>query len=274
MDMKKIISLFALLAVIFILAACGQSKSAENKKITVAASPAPHGEVLEHAKEEMKKKGYDLEIKVVNDYKVPNKLLDKGDIDANLFQHVPYLNAEKKSHGYKIEEVGKVFTTPMGVYSKKYKNIKDIPDGSTIYVSNNPAEEGRFLSFFVNEGLVKLKKGVKIEDAKFDDIVENKKHLKFNNQQGAEFLPKTYKSGEGAAVIMNSNYAMDNGLKPSKDAIVMEDKSSPFANILAVKEGHKNDKKFQELIKVLQSKDMKNFIEKKYGKDVVPYEAK
>ena len=89
---------------------------------------------------------------------MPNKLLDKGDVDANFFQHVPYLNAEKKSHGYKIEELGKVFTTPMGVYSKKYKNLKDIPDGSTIYVSNNPAEEGRFLSFFVNEGLIKLKR--------------------------------------------------------------------------------------------------------------------
>ena len=162
----------------------------------------------------------------------------------------------------------------MGVYSKKYKNIKDIPKGSTIYVSNNPAEEGRFLSFFVNEGLVKIKDGVKIEDAKFEDIVENKKDLKFNNQQGAEFLPKTYKSGEGAAVVMNSNYAIDNGLTPSKDAIALENESSPFANILAVKEGHKNDEKFQTLIKVLQSKDMKAFIKKEYGKDVIPYEAK
>ncbi|PTJ53308.1 methionine ABC transporter substrate-binding protein [Staphylococcus simulans] len=270
--MKKVSSLIGLLVLLVVLAACG--KGGDKEKITVAASPAPHGEVLEHAKKAMKDKGYDLEVKVVNDYKVPNKLLDKGDVDANLFQHVPYLKAERKSHGYKIEEVGKVFTTPMGVYSKKYKNIKDIPKGSTIYVSNNPAEEGRFLSFFVNEGLVKIKDGVKIEDAKFDDIVENKKELKFNNQQGAEFLPKTYKSGEGAAVIMNSNYAIDNGLTPSKDAIVMENESSPFANILAVKEGHKDDKKFQELIKVLQSKDMKEFIKKEYGKDVIPYEAK
>ena len=106
----------------------------------------------------MKKKGYDLEIKVVNDYKVPNKLLDKGDVDANFFQHVPYLKAERDDHNYNIEEVGKVFTTPMGVYSKKYKDIKDIPKGSTIYVSNNPAEEGRFLSFFVDKGLIKIKK--------------------------------------------------------------------------------------------------------------------
>ncbi|GGI42573.1 lipoprotein [Mammaliicoccus stepanovicii] len=259
------------LALVTVLTACGKSNDNE-KKITVAASPAPHGEVLEHAKEKMKEEGYDLEIKTVNDYKVPNKLLHKGDVDANLFQHVPYLKEEKKTHGYKIEEVGKVFTTPMGVYSKKHKDLKHLPNNAEIYVSNNPAEEGRFLSFFVKEGLIKIKPGVKIEDAKFDDIVENKKHLKFNNKQGAEFLPKTYNSGEGELVIMNSNYAIDNGLTPVKDAIEIEGKSSPFANILAVKEGHKHDKKYQKLIKVLQSKDMKNFINKEYGDNVIPYE--
>jgi len=271
--MKKLITLGSLLVLAIILAACGNSGGkGDDKKITVAASPAPHGEVLKHAKEEMKKKGYDLEVKTVNDYKVPNKLLDKGDVDANFFQHTPYLKAEKADHKYNIEEVGKVFTTPMGVYSKKYKKIEDIPKGSTIYVSNNPAEEGRFLSFFVDKGLIKIKKGVSIEDAKFDDIVENKKDLKFNNKQGAEFLPKTYESKEGAAVIMNSNYALDNGLTPHKDAIISETESSPFANILAVQKGHKDDKKYQELIKVLQSEDMKQFIKKKYGKDVIPYE--
>jgi len=150
--------------------------------------------------------------------------------------------------------------------------LKHLPDGATIYVSNNPAEEGRFLSFFVNEGLIKIDPKVKIEDAKFDDIIENKKNLNFNNKQGAEFLPKTYNSGEGDLVIMNSNYAIDNGLNPVKDSIAIEDKSSPFANILAVKEGHKNDKKFQELLKVLQSKEMKKYIKDEYGDNVIPYE--
>ncbi|EHJ08079.1 MetQ/NlpA family ABC transporter substrate-binding protein [Staphylococcus simiae] len=269
--MKKLITVFLLSILVISLAACG-SKSSDDKKITVAASPAPHGDVLKYAKEQMKKKGYDLEVKIVNDYKVPNKLLDKGDVDANFFQHVPYLKAEKRSHGYDIEEVGKVFTTPMGVYSKKYKDIRDIPQGSTIYVSNNPAEEGRFLSFFVNKGLIKLKPGVKIEDAKFEDIKENKKNLKFNHQQGAEFLPKTYNSGEGAAVIMNSNYALDNGLTPSKDAIELEGESSPFANIIAVKASHKKDAKIQALLEVMRSKETQNYIKKTYGKDVIPYQ--
>ncbi|MBF0720078.1 methionine ABC transporter substrate-binding protein [Staphylococcus sciuri] len=270
--MSKLVKFVSFISIILLLAACGKSSGSENTKITVAASPAPHGDVVEHAKEKMKEKGYDLEVKTVNDYKVPNKLLDKGDVDANLFQHVPYLKAEKATHGYKIEEVGKVFTTPMGVYSKKHKDLKHLPDGATIYVSNNPAEEGRFLSFFVNEGLIKIDPKVKIEDAKFDDIIENKKNLNFNNKQGAEFLPKTYNSGEGDLVIMNSNYAIDNGLNPVKDTIAIEDKSSPFANILAVKEGHKNDKKFQELLKVLQSKEVKKYIKDEYGDNVIPYE--
>lgn len=271
--MKK--SLLFVCVVIFsiVLTACGKADS-EDKKITVAASPTPHGEILKHVQDEMKDKGYMLEIKEVNDYKVPNKLLDKDDVDANFFQHTPYLKEEKKSHHYQIEEVGKVFTTPMGVYSKKHKNLKDLPDGAKIYVSNNPAEEGRFLSFFVNEGLIKLKDGVKPENAKFEDIKENKKHLEFNHQQGAEFLPKTYNNNEGDAVIMNSNYAIDNGLTPHKDAIAVEDESSPFANILAVKEGHKDDEKFQTLIKLLQSEDTKQFIRDEFDKDVIPYEGK
>ncbi|RAI80170.1 methionine ABC transporter substrate-binding protein [Macrococcoides caseolyticum subsp. hominis] len=272
--MKKVLGLISAVVLSVSLAGCGNDKQADSKKIVVAASPAPHGEVVKHAAVAMKKKGYDVEVKIVNDYKVPNKLLQEGDVDANLFQHVPYLKAEKKTHHYDIEEVGKVFTTPMGVYSKKYKNLDEIPSGSEIFVSSNPAEEGRFLSFFVNKGVIKLKKGVKIEDAHFTDIVENKKNLKFNNKQSAEFLPKTYRNGEGAAVIMNSNYAIDNGITPHKDAIALEDESSPFANILAVKKGHKNDKKFQDLIEVLQSQDMKDYINKEFNKDVIPYGGK
>ncbi|MBH9580385.1 methionine ABC transporter substrate-binding protein [Staphylococcus felis] len=270
--MKKLLNLVTLMVVIVVLlVACGQSESSsEDKTIVVAATPTPHGEVVKKAAEQLKDKGYKVEVREVNDYKIPNKLLDKGDVDANMFQHVPYLNAEKQSHGYKIEEVGKVLTTPMGVYSKKHKSLKDLPQGAKIYISNNPAEEGRFLSFFVKEGLIKIKKGVKIEDAKLDDIVENKKDLQFDNQQGAEFLPKTYNNNEGDAVIMNSNYAIDNGLKPLEDSIAVEDESSPFANILAVQEGHKDDQKFQDLLKAVQSQEVRHYIEDEFDGAVIP----
>ena len=111
----------------------------------------------------MKKKGYDLQIKTINDYTTPNKLLDKGEIDANFFQHTPYLKTESKEKGYKIESAGNVELEPMAVYSKKYKSLKDLPKGATVYVSNNPAEQGRFLKFFVDEGLIKLKKALKLK---------------------------------------------------------------------------------------------------------------
>ena len=128
----------------------------------------------------------------------------------------------------------------MGVYSKNISILKTYQMVQPFMFQIIQQKKDAFI-IFVNEGLIKLKK-VKIEDAKFEDIAENKKHLKFNNQQGAEFLPKTYNNSEGAAVIMNSNYAIDNGLKPSKDAIAFEGKSSPFANIIAVQEGHKKIK--------------------------------
>ncbi|NDQ44424.1 methionine ABC transporter substrate-binding protein, partial [Staphylococcus aureus] len=177
--MKKLFGLILVLTFAVVLAACGNgSKSGgDDKKITVGASPAPHAEILEKAKPLLEKKGYELDIKTINDYTTPNKLLDKGEIDANYFQHTPYLNTEKKDKGYKIVSAGDVHLEPMAVYSKKYKSLKELPKGATVYVSNNPAEQGRFLKFFVDAGLIKIKKGVKIEDAKFSDITENKNCL-------------------------------------------------------------------------------------------------
>ncbi len=159
----------------------------------------------------------------------------------------------------------------MAVYSKKYKSLKDLPKGATVYVSNNPAEQGRFLKFFVDEGLIKLKKGVKIENAKFDDITENKKDIKFNNKQSAEYLPKIYQNQDADAVIINSNYAIDQKLSPKKDSIALESpKDNPYANLIAVKKGHKNDENIKVLMEVLQSKEIQDYIKDKYDGAVVP----
>ncbi|MCU5745920.1 MetQ/NlpA family ABC transporter substrate-binding protein [Staphylococcus sp. SQ8-PEA] len=266
--MKKILSLVLIAVVTLALAACGKK---DDKTITVGASPAPHAEILEKAKPILEKKGYDLKIKKINDYTTPNKLLDKGEIDANFFQHTPYLKKESEDKGYKIESAGDVHLEPMAVYSKKYKKLKDLPDGAIIYVSNNPAEQGRFLKFFVDEGLIKLKKGVKIQDATFKDITENKKHLKFNHQQSAEYLPKIYQNQDADAVIINSNFAIDQKLSPKKDSIALEKpENNPYSNLVAVQKGHKDDKKVKELMKALQSKEIKDFINKKYDGAVVP----
>ena len=140
-----------------------------------------------------------------------------------------------------------------------------------LFRSNNPAEQGRFLKFFVDADLIKIKKGVKIEDAKFSDIVENKKNIKFNNKQSAEFLPKIYQNQDVDAAIINSNYAIDQKLSPKKDSIVLEKATNnPYANLIAVRKGHKDDKKIKALIEVLQSKEIKDFINKKYDGAVVP----
>ncbi|WP_210617851.1 MetQ/NlpA family ABC transporter substrate-binding protein [Mammaliicoccus lentus] len=269
--MKKVLGLLFVSILTVVLAACGGGDGDKDKKetIKVGASPAPHAEILEEAKPILEKEGYKLEIKTINDYTTPNKLLDKGELDANFFQHTPYLETESKDKGYKIESAGNVHIEPMAVYSKKYKKLTDLPKGATVYVSNNPAEEGRFLSFFEKEGLIKLKDGVDPVDATFDDIAENKKDIKFNNKQAAEFLPKSYQADEGDATIINSNYAIEQGLNPLKDSIAVEGKDSPYANLIAVQKGHKDDEKIKALIKVLQSKEIKDFIKEKYDGAVI-----
>ena len=279
--MKKIIYLIATLTIVFVLAACSNEDSKdsgqqsdsgnkEDKKITVGASPAPHAEILEQVKPVLEEQGYELDIKIINDYTTPNKLLDAGEIDANYFQHTPYLEKEKENKGYKIEVAGNVHLEPMAVYSKKYDSLEDLPEGAEVFVSNNPAEEGRFLGFFVDAGLITLKDGVELKDATFDDIKENKKNIKFNNKQAAEFLPKSYDNDEGDAVIINSNFALEQGLSPKNDSIELEKpEDNPYVNFIAVQEGHKDDDKIKALVDALQSEDVEKFIDQKYDGAVI-----
>lgn len=269
--MKKFYTITSILLIIAILGLVleGKDSTKQNETILVGVSPSPHGQILEHAKKMMKKEGYNLKIKVINDYTTPNRLLNEGELDANFFQHTPYLNIEKKSKKYKISSIGNVHLEPMAVYSNKYSSLKDLPEGAEIYVSNNPAEEGRFLSFFTKAGLIELKSGVDPITATFKDIKVNKKNFKFNNKQSAEFLPKSFKNDEGDATIINSNFAIDNKLNPVKDSIAVEGKDSPYANLIAVREEDKNSKKLKALIKVLQSKEMQDYINKKYDGAVI-----
>lgn len=272
--MKKILLTVFTLILTVALTACGTTDKKDSKKedktITIGASPAPHAEILEEAKKNLEKDGYTVNIKIINDYTTPNRLLNEGEIDANFFQHTPYLDTEIKSKKYDIETAGNAHIEPMAVYSKKYKSLKDLPKGATVYVSNNPAEEGRFLSFFTKEGLIKLKDGVDPVKATFKDIVENDKDIQFNNKQAAEFLAKTYNNKEGDAVIINSNVALANKINPVKDSIQIEDGDSPYANLIAVQKGNKSDKKIQDLMKVLQSKEIEDFINKQYDGTVIP----
>lgn len=280
--MKKLFSFVTLFALVLVLAACGNesesSDSAEGgaegepAEITVAASPAPHAEILEKAAEILAEEDLTVNVEIVNDYTTPNRLLSDEEVDANFFQHTPYLDGEVESHGYDLTSIGNVHIEPIAVYSNDYESLEDIPDGSTILVSNNPAEEGRFLSFFVNAGLVEIEEGIDIQDATFDDITENPHNFEFDNNTAPELLVSMYENNEAPAVIINANFAIDAGLNPVEDSIVVEDGESPYANLIAVRSGDEERPELQRLIEVLQSEEITQFIEEEYGGTIIPAE--
>lgn len=152
----------------------------------------------------------------------------------------------------------------MAIYSKKYKSLKELPDNAVVYASTNPAEVGRFLSFFTKAGLIKLKDGVNPVTAGLSDIAENPKNIQIKTEIAPELLVSTYENNEGDAVIINSNFAIDAKLSPVKDSIALEDESSPYANLIAVKPADKDSAKIKALIKVLQSDEIRKFISEKY----------
>lgn len=299
MYMKKFLLFLALSVFAVVLAACGggdesaeegadtgegTEESAENGQessgeaseeggtLSVAASPAPHAEILEEAATILEEDGIELDVNIVNDYTTPNRLLADEEVDANFFQHTPYLDGEIESHGYDLTSAGNVHIEPMAVYSQDYESLEEVPDGSTILVSNNPAEEGRFLSFFVDAGLVEIEEGIDIENATFDDITENPHDFEFNNQTAPELLVEMYNNNEAPVVIINSNFALDGGLSPVDDSIVVEDGDSPYANLVAVRSGDEEREDIQKLMEVLQGDEIKQFIEDNYEGAVIPAE--
>jgi D-methionine transport system substrate-binding protein len=277
--MKKWIGLFLTLSLVLVLAACGTSTDksqgssndkAKLTKLVVGASNVPHAEILEKAKPILKDKGIDLQIKTFQDYVLPNKGLASKELDANYFQHIPYLNAQNKEFGYGFVNAGGIHIEPIGVYSKKYKKLSDLPEGANLIMSNSVADHGRLLSLLEAQGLIKLKAGIDKTKATVADVVDNPKKLKFDTNYEAALLPKIYNNGEGDAVLINSNYAIDAGLNPIKDSIAIEDKNSPYVNVIAVRKGDENKKEIKTLVDVLHSKEIQDFILEKYKGAVVP----
>ena len=274
--MKKWLIVFLTLALSTVLAACGASDdktkggNGDSKKLVVGASNVPHAEILEEAKPLLKEKGYELEIKTFNDYVVPNQALDSKELDANYFQHIPYLESQMADNGYKFENAGGIHIEPIGVYSKEHKSLDDLPKGAHIIISSSVADHGRILSMLEKEGLITLKEGVDKVKATIDDIAENPKELKFDTEYEAALLPQIFNNGEGDAVLINSNYAIDAGLNPLKDSIAIEESDSPYVNVIAVREGDKDKPAIKALVEVLHSKEIQDFILEKYEGAVVP----
>ena len=276
--LKKALALALTGAVIIgAFAGCGAKKDSssdtkkeETKKIVIGASPSPHADILKVAKKELKKEGYELEIKEYSDYVQPNTALESGDLDANYFQHKPYsddFNKQKKTH---LVSAGTIHYEPFGIFPGKTKTLKALKNGATVAVPNDTTNEARALLLLQDQGLIKLKDGAGLTATK-KDIVENKKDLAIKEIEAAQ-IPRSLKDVDIA--VVNGNYALEAGLKVNKDALATEDADSigakTYGNVVAVKKGNEKTDATKALIKALKSDTVKKYINDKYDGAVVP----
>lgn len=268
--MKKVLLILSsLVFAIVALAGCGASNNQatnNSKTLKVGATSVPHAEILEQVKEDLAKDGIKLEIVEYSDYIQPNLNLNDKELDANYFQHIPYLEDFVKQHPeVKLVNAAGIHIEPMGVYSKKVKKLDELKDGATISIPNDPTNGGRALALLAKAGVITLKDGVGIS-ATVHDVVGNPKHIKFQELEAAQ-VPRTIEDVDAA--VINSNFAMQVKLNPVKDNIFIEDASSPYVNILAVRTGDENRPEIQALIKALKSEKVKKFITEKYNGAVI-----
>lgn len=241
----------------------------ELKKIVVGASPAPHAEILRAAQEVLAEKGYELDIKEYVDYIQPNLALESGDLDANYFQHLPYLETFNEENGTKLVSAAAIHYEPFGIYAGKTASLEELADGARVAVPNDTTNEARALLLLEAQGLIKLKEGADLTVTK-NDIVENPKNLDLYEVEAAQ-IPRVVEDVDIA--VINGNYAIEAGFKVS-EALAVEDSASiaatTYGNVIAVQEGKENEEAIQALIEALTSEEVKKFIEEEYEGAVVP----
>jgi D-methionine transport system substrate-binding protein len=263
--MKKVFGLAALLvALVFSVTA---PASAELEKLKVGATAGPHAEILEFVKEGARELGLEIEIVEFSDYITPNAALDEGDLDANSYQHKFFMDTQNKDRGYKLVSIAKTAVCPMGFYSKKLRSIDELADGATVAVPNDPANVGRALVLLEQKGFIKLADGVGY-GASVLDVVENPKKLKIVEIEAPQ-LPRSLDDVDLGA--SNVNYAVEAGLSPLEDALLLEDPAtSPFANIIVVREADKDLPVFRKLIAAYQTDAVKAFMLERFKGAFVP----
>ena len=236
--------------------------------LKVAATSVPHAEILNFVKPQLKADGVELEVKEFSDYVQPNAAVEDKQLDANFFQHKPYLDSYNKDRKSSLVEVpnGKVHVEPFGAYSSKIKNIKDLKSGATIAIPNDPSNGGRALILLAKQGLIELKDAKSLTPTPLD-IVKNPKKLKFKELE-APLLPRALADVDVA--LINTNYAIEAKLNPTKDALFIEGADSPYTNIVAARADRANDPIIAKLMKALHSAEAKKFIQEKYKGAVVP----
>ncbi|MDN6874419.1 MetQ/NlpA family ABC transporter substrate-binding protein [Pseudomonas citronellolis] len=254
------------LLLITALAAAFSASVNANEKLVVAATPVPHAEILELIKPTLAKEGVDLEIKVFTDYVQPNVQVAEKRLDANYFQTKPYLDNFNKGKGTDLVTVTGVHVEPFGGYSKKYKSLAELPDGATVALPNEGSNSGRALLLLQKAGVIKLKDPSNAL-ATPKDIAENPKHLKFKELESA-LLPRVLDQVD--LDLINTNYALEAKLNPVKDALILEDRNSPYVNYLVARPDNKDSDALKKLSAALTSPEVKAFIEKKYDGAVIP----
>lgn len=272
--MKKVLAI--VLSAVVCLGAftgCGGGKDEskeQSKKIVIGASPSPHADILKIAAKELKKDGYTLEIKEYSDYVQPNTALDSGDLDANYFQHKPYMDNFNEEKGTKLVAAETIHYEPFGIFPGKTKKLKDVKNGASVAVPNDTTNEARALLLLESEGFITLKKDAGLTATK-KDIVKNPKNLDIKEIEAAQ-IPRSLKDVDIA--VVNGNYAIEAGLKVDKDALAVEDADSigakTYGNIIAVRKGDEKKDSIKALIKALKSDAVKDYINEHFEGAVVP----
>ncbi|MCH2393778.1 MetQ/NlpA family ABC transporter substrate-binding protein [Oceanibaculum sp.] len=248
-----------------LLLTAGLATAASAETIRVGVSAGPHAEILEQVKKVAAQDGLDIKIIEFTDYVVPNTALASGDIEANSFQHLPYLDNQVKDRGFKLVSVGQTVVFPMGFYSKKVKSFDELPEGATVAIQNDPTNGGRSLLLLQAKGVIKLRDGVGLKPTLLD-IAENPKKLRLIELDAAQ-LPRSLDDVTAAAV--NTNYAVEAGLDPVNDAIARETAESPYTNIIAVREQDKDKPWVAALLKAYHTQPVKEFIQTRFKGAVV-----
>ena len=260
--MKKIlaIALVALLTIVSVFAQATSETQSSTTKIVVGATPEPHAALLSLVVDDLAAQGITLEVKEFTDYVTPNDAVEYGEIDANYFQHIPYLESFNTEHGYHLVNAGGIHVEPIALYSSKYSSLSDIPNGAVVAIPNDPTNEGRALLLLQSAGLIKLKDNAGLEAIPLD-IVENPKNLKFSEIEAAT-LPRILSDVDAA--VINGNYAIPAGLVATRDGLFVEGADSPYVNVIAVKAGNENNPAVKALVEALNSDKVKAYVAEHY----------
>lgn len=262
----KLTTIITLSALVLVgVTGCGKGKT-DNSTLKVSVTSVPHAEIMEHIRPALEEKGLQLDLTVADDYNIHNRSLAEKEIDANFFQHFPFLEDQIADFDYEIQEFGKIHIEPLGVYSKKYASLDELPDGATVSIPNDPSNESRALALLHRNGLIELNDINNLKSTILD-IKENPKNLKFQEIDAA-MLARTLDDVD--ASVINTNFALAADLDPSGDALVIEDADSPYVNILTIRKGDENRKELKTLQETLMSDSVRDFINKNYEGAIVP----